>query len=193
MTRLIRAAAWALVLFGPLTANAFGCEAGGPVVTAYYYPAPVVYAEPAPAIQYVPAPVCATEAPVCSPAAPPACAPGTYAVPTPAPPSASPATPPATPGKPIPKVTESQSYYNAYAASPSSANKPERERFQVDFWNLSGQELILQVSGQTYVLIPGNKVQLDLGRQFVWQIAGREPQAETIPANESGVEIVVRR
>ena len=129
----------------------------------------------------------------------PPVAPPTYARPTPAPPSSGPALPPApgpagaTPGKPVPRVTESQSFYNAYAVAPPSSEKPAGGRCEVNFWNLSGQPLPLQVDRQTLLLAAGQKVRLDLGHQFVWQIAGRESQAETVPANESGVEIVLRR
>jgi len=63
----------------------------------------------------------------------------------------------------------------------------------VAFWNLTDQDLALRIDGKPQPLQRGQSITLDLGRQFVWQVEGRDPQRENIPLGESALEIVIRR
>jgi hypothetical protein len=138
--------------------------------------------------------------PLAQPPAAGAPAPG-YARPTPAPPSqAVPPTtqpPPLAPSGPAPPpgpgVTESRSFFDAYASAPPSTDSPTLTRAAVGFWNLTTQDLTLNVDGQDRLLPHGKGVRLDLGRQFVWRVGDREQVPERIPENAPGVEIVIRR
>jgi hypothetical protein len=67
------------------------------------------------------------------------------------------------------------------------------DRCAVMFWNLSGQGLTLTVDGQTRSLPAGQSLRLDLKRDFAWSVTGRQPERQQVPAQESGVEIVIRR
>jgi hypothetical protein len=142
---------------------------------------------------YYPCPLFLVPSAVSAPASPVA---PVYARPTPAPPSAAPApTGEGTrfPGKgPTPRVTESRSAVASYSVVPRSSEKLAGERCSVGFWNLTNRDLTLKVEGNSRVIPRGKSVTLELGRQFVWQIEGREPQTEQVPPTEAGVEIVIR-
>jgi hypothetical protein len=173
----------ALVLALPLTAAAWGHR---PRTTAayYYYPyavpaPPAVFAQPAPVVA-VPAPV--VPAPAVSAPAP------VFAVPAPAP--ACPTLPPMPSAAPVPGVNESRSNYTpAVTTSAKLANGAVR----VSFWNHSTQDLTLRIDGETRSLGRGRGLTLELPRQFVWQIDGREAETERVPASEPGVEILIHR
>jgi hypothetical protein len=92
----------------------------------------------------------------------------------------------------VPAVSESRTYFDTYFGGAGAA-KPAADRCSVAFWNLSGQDLGLKVDGQSRLLPRGQSVTLTLGRQFVWQVEGREPQKQDVPANEGALEIVIRR
>jgi hypothetical protein len=129
-----------------------------------------------------------------------------YASPTPAPPSqpppAAPA-PPATASPPMQKVQEERSsnaanvedarFYDPYPVASRNPMKPVGERCAVAFWNLSARDMTLKVAGQTRPLLRGQKVSLDLGRKFTWQVDERQPREETVAASDPGLEIVIRR
>jgi hypothetical protein len=158
--------------------------------TVYYCPVPVAVAVPAvPA----PAPVPYTLVP-----APPPAPPRLYAEPRPAPPSGGTPEPPRAPDT-MPKAgvnsRESQKvgakYYDAYFVA--GAARPAADRCAVTFWNLSGQSVTLTVDGQPRSLPAGQSARLDLKRDFAWGVAGRDPERQQVPAQESGVEIVIRR
>jgi hypothetical protein len=93
---------------------------------------------------------------------------------------------------PRPAVSESR-FYDVFAVAPGDRTRPAADRCSVAFWNLSGQDLTLTVAGQKQTIVRGKSLTLELDRQFVWQVEGRESQAERVPATESGLEIVIRR
>jgi len=175
--------------------------APGPV---YYYPAPPMWGPVYPAVPYrprviysrPPAAVSGPSAAAVSPSRP-------YAAPTAAPASAALAPAAAStcsaepPLQAPPAVTESRTparpTFNTYFAAPRPSDKPPGDRIPVGFWNLSAGDLTVKVNGQKHVLRRGQKLQLELSRQFVWRVNDREPQAERIPEKESGLEIVIRR
>jgi hypothetical protein len=116
---------------------------------------------------------------------------------TPPPPTAPklPALPPP-PGMPQAAVQESHSSTNTfdmYSVPPDKGIKPTADRCSVGFWNLTGKELTLKIDGQTRTVAAGKSLTLDLARQFVWQVMGREAQNSTVPTADLGVEIVIRR
>jgi hypothetical protein len=80
-----------------------------------------------------------------------------------------------------------------FAVAAGDRAKPAGDRCSVAFWNLSAQDLTLKVDGQKRILPRGKSLTLELDRKFVWQVEGREPEAERVPANETGLEIVIRR
>jgi hypothetical protein len=186
----------AVLLAFPLAGSAHGWWFGWRA-RACYYPVPVTVVPAYQLVYTAPVPVYARPtALVCPPAAPlPAARP--YARPAPAGPSGTPtnpSTPSATPrgGEP-PRVSESRSYFDAYAAAPRAGDKPAGVRCPVGFWNLTEHDVQLTVAGQNYSLPRGKNVKLELDRQFVWRVDQREPQSERIPASESALEIVIRR
>jgi hypothetical protein len=162
---------------------------GAAPVTAYYYcPTP-------PAVAFVPVPATVPPPPYAPP--PPAAAPR-YAEPRPAPPSGSSVEPPRAPDA-MPKAgvnaVESrkagEKFYDSYLVA--SGGRPAGDRCAVMFWNLSGQGLTLTVDGQSRPLPAGQSLRLDLKRDFAWRVAGRDEERQQVPAQESGVEIVIRR
>jgi len=189
MARFVPGFAVSLLLLSPAAAPAnfwFGRPAS---VSFYYYPAPVYYVPAARVYYYNPCPVYTV--PVYPSPTLPAPRVGTFAIPTPAPPSREPplANPPI---DPKPGVSESR-FFDVYSVASANGVKPAGERCSVAFWNLSKQDLVLKVGGQRQVLGRGKSMTLNLDRQFVWQVEGREPQAEQVPANESALEIVIRK
>lgn len=182
-----------LVLVGPMSASACGFRVLRNRSQSYYYSAPVaalpvfrVIETPEPAVYGVPV------MPECVPTMQPARPPVPYAQPTPAPPSSTPASPSPSMRK-VPEVTESRSFYSGASQAPAASDKPAADRSSVAFWNLSTKDVNLRIGGQTYVLAQGKRLNLEMGRQFVWRIDDRELQNETIPATESALEIVIRR
>jgi hypothetical protein len=104
--------------------------------------------------------------------------------------------PPPAPGTPPPAVRESHAFTNTFdvcGVPPRTGEKPAPDRCSVGFWNLTSQELTLKVDGQTRTLPAGQSLTLDLGRKFVWQIVGRDPQTTTVAAADVGAEIIIRR
>lgn len=204
MTETVRIVGVAILLVVPLTASAHG-RRGARTPTAYYYPAPVFYQPVAPLVAIDPCwlvpPVPVAVPAVAPPPAPPA---RLYATPVPAPPSTGPAAVPApsappasspAPAQPMtpapPAVSESRSFYSGPpASSPAGAVS---DRAHVGFWNLAGREVALQVEGRTYWLAQGQRLKLDVGREFVWKDGDHETQRERLPAGVPGVDIVIRR
>jgi hypothetical protein len=211
MSRWIRGTAVALVLLWPLTASAFG-HRHRTTTAAYFYPVTVV--APAPVVVpvvaarvtfytpvYVAVPACppVVEVPVTAgfavPAAPAAPVPVTppadpYAVPVPAPPSQTPALP-FTPMDRPPEATEARTFGGVYPVRREVPLAPDRAR--VGFTNLTRRDVVLRINGQPQVLPSGRAVNLNLPRQFVWQIDQREPQGERVPSDRNSVDIVIRR
>jgi hypothetical protein len=191
MPRFARVGLLAALLLAALARPALGSGWRWGYTAAYSYPVypasyyPTYYRVPAVVtVTYAPAwQVYATPAPVyCAPVVPVAPAP-LYAVPTPAPPSRT-AEPPA-----APTVIEARSGA-ALKTVPVSADS---DRVRVGFWNVSGRDLTLTIDGRARVLPRNRSITLDLGRQFVWRIDARAPQNESIPADKSTLEIVLRR
>jgi hypothetical protein len=202
MTGFMRWLAVSLMLLFPPAAWGHGLGLRSRSVT-YYSPVTV---------QFAPVVACVRVVPVCP--APAYLAPvtqvprmdQTFARPTAAPPSSTTETPapplavpqaPKSPAPPSPTrssdVRESRSYYDAYAGSPRDSTKPAGDRCTIGFWNLTGGNLTIKVDGQARSLPQGKNLQVEAGRQFIWQVEGRDPQRESIAAGESALEIVIRR
>lgn len=155
---------------------------------AYYYAVPVV-----------PVPLYVTPTPVvCIPIAPPR----PVAQPQPAPPSPGREPPLAEPGRPLPQPAPTpppgsqpreSRYFDTYAVAPGASAQTKSPRCSVSFWNLSGQEFVLKVGNQRVTLDRGRNATLELEREFTWQIEGRETESGRVAANESALEIVIRR
>lgn len=169
-------------------ADAHGLRSQPRATTAYYYPAaPVYYCPPG----TVPVATYPTSVP---PPPPPATSiPRPLAAPIAAPPSSTPPPPLAPAPRAGPRVSESRSYYDTYAVAPRASEVSPSGRCTIRFWNLSGQDLTLTVDQATQVLPNGKRVSLDLDRRFRWQVAGRQPEQESVAAGESALEIVIRR
>jgi len=214
MSAMIRVTAAALVLLLPLSASANWFRGHSTTTTAYYwYPAGTVYYVPTYQWVYPAAPVYGT--PDCQPA-PVAAAIPVYAVPQAAPPQgipvpAAPSTPtapttPTVPQQPVPPpgqpmnpalpkagVGERSSFYDAYPAVQSNLNAVAAERSSVSFWNNTNRDLVLKVDGVARSVRQGQSINLTLPRSFVWQIDDRQPATERLPANQSALDIVIRR
>jgi hypothetical protein len=199
MSGLARGAAVAVIISLPLVARGHGFGLLRPRTTvAYYCPAPV---------QYVPVLVCITPPLPVYAWAPPSAPGSTYAKPTPAPPSAGPSTaepplaePPA-PAKPTPAPPgrssgfgESTSFYDAYSVAPQGRGRSAGDRCKVDFWNLTDRDLVLRIDGGPSQILPrGRSLPAATGRQFTWQVEGRETQTRRVDDGESALQIVIRR
>lgn len=156
-----------------------------------------LFARPAPApVYYCPAPIFMV-APAVMPAAPTAPV-RMYAEPRPAPPSGSSVEPPRAPElmpkagvNPHESQKVSEKFYDSYFVAGGA--RSAADRCAVTFWNLSGQGITLTVDGQARTVAAGRSVRLDLKRDFTWGVAGREAERQQVPAQESGMEIVIRR
>jgi hypothetical protein len=84
-------------------------------------------------------------------------------------------------------------FFDSYFVASAAARAPGADRCAVTFWNLSGHALTLTVGGQARALPSGQNLRLDLKREFAWGVSGRDPERQQVPAQESGVEIVIRR
>jgi hypothetical protein len=184
MSKTVSAGAIMAVLFLPLSAFAHGLSGSRSGAMSYYYPAPVCW---------VPCPI---YLPVCPP--PGSALPGPsptgvkeppLAAPTAAPPSAG----PISPGKSQPEVSESRSFYESFGVQSQSKDKLSADRCSVGFWNLTDRDLTVSVAGQDHIVLRGKTLKLQTGRQFAWRLDGHEPQNETVPMENAGVEIVLRR
>lgn len=184
MSVWLRLAAFGLLLLSPLAAEANWLRnRNASTTTTYYYTPAVVYVPVVPVFVALPIPIC----PPPTAAASPAPAPRIYATPTPAPSAAPPG------GQPPPGVGESRSFYDAYGVAVREESTRTPEHVTIGFWNHSGKDMVLKVDGQPRTLARGQSVLLTLPRQFVWQIDERQPQNETVPAGQAGVDVVIRR
>jgi hypothetical protein len=172
-------------LFLPMSAFAHGLGGWRSSAMSYYYPAPICW-QPCPIYM----PICPPPGPGSAAPAPPGGAPEPpLAAPTAAPPSAG----PISPGKGQPEVSESRSFYESFGVQSPSTDKPPADRCALGFWNLTGRDLTVSVAGQAHIVLRGKTLKLQVGRQFAWRLEGHEPQNETVPMENSGVEIVLRR
>jgi hypothetical protein len=196
----------------PVVVSAY-YPAAVPVAVSGYAVAPprVVLYDPLPVYVAQPSPVCVPVVPtiVVPQTAPPPLAVPPYAPPSAAPPSGYPGTPgtnPAAPNPPVPpgespsstlmtstaKPSE-PSLYDVYPVASRAGAVPAGGRRPVCFWNLSGRDVVLKVAGQTQTLPPGARSRLELERQFVWSLDGRDGHSEEMTAGAAGLEIVIRR
>ncbi len=166
----------------------------------FYEPAPV-YVEPA-CLPPVPAVAVVPSASAFPQTAPPPLAVPPADEPAPLPPSksspAAPTTPPAEPPSSTTIMTSAArlnttSFYDAYPVAPRAGDPPAGDRSSICFWNLSGADVTLTVAGRTQTLPRGGRARFALDRQFVWQVGGREPRREDVPAGAAGLEVVLRR
>jgi hypothetical protein len=135
-----------------------------------------------PPVAVVCLPVCPVVPVYCVPVASAATTPKKmYAVPKPAPPSQTSEPPVNLNTRPIIRD----------ARSPGAEN-PARDRCNVGFWNLSGLDIKIKVNGASRVVPRDRAIMLDLGRDFVWHVDGREPQRVLVPQERNTHEIVLR-
>jgi hypothetical protein len=113
-----------------------------------------------------------------------------FATPTAAPPSAEPEE---TVSAGRPEVSETHAFFEVYSSMPRASEKLRPDRCVVGFWNLTHQPVALTIGEKTQALAPGVKTQLDLPREFIWQVDNREPQSAKVPASAAGLDIVIRR
>jgi hypothetical protein len=205
MARLARLAAVLATFSLPIVARGGGLTLVGPPVTVVYFcPAPM---PSIPRISLAVYPLCIPPPPVCPLPAPSFAPLRPYAPPTAAPPSAGPSTPepplaaPPAPAKPSaappsrsPGFGESTSFYDAYPVAAPSKSRASDDRCTVDFWNLTSKDLILRINGEPPFFLPHSKsLPVTTGRQFHWQVEGRQTQATRVQDGESALQIVIRR
>jgi hypothetical protein len=104
-----------------------------------------------------------------------------YAIPKPAPASQT-SEPPGNPS-PKPIIREAQSTGGNYSGDKTC---------KVGFWNLSGRDMAIRVNGTSRSVPRDRAVILDLSREFVWRIEGREPERVVVPEGKSAHEVVLR-
>ncbi len=114
------------------------------------------------------------------------------ATPVPAPASQDPARPASPPMPPASEPRESQSYYDAYAAS-QTGTAAATGTCSVGFWNSTARPVTVRVAGQVQFIQPGRGVTLELPRTFTWQLDDRQPQPARALADQAGLDIVIRR
>jgi hypothetical protein len=151
--------------------------------TAYYYPVTTpVYYVIQPAAYACPTPVVR-----------PAIGIGGYAQPQPAPPSQGIEGPQEKKKAGPPKVTESQALSGSDVNVTALAVDGDGNSVcRVGFWNVSGRDVKLTVSGKTYDVQRDRSLNLILSRTFSWGIDGHEPQADRVPDERMSHEIVIR-
>lgn len=171
-------------------------------VTVYYYAVPViaspVYIAPPPVVCIPVAPVLVPRTLAQPEIAPPSMGrePPLNEPPRPGPTMQNNAPPPSSPAGSQPPTGVQQRearYFDAYAVAPTASAPASGPRVSVSFWNLSAHEMVLKVGTQRLTLACGRSATLDLERQFTWQIEGREAQAGRVGANDTALEIVIRR
>jgi hypothetical protein len=100
-----------------------------------------------------------------------------------------------------PKVTDarvtdsaqvSTAFYQVFPSKPASEGATPG-RFPLVIWNLSATTRAVKVDGQRYPVERGQKVSVNVSREFVWQVEGREAELGRVPANEKGMTILIQR
>jgi hypothetical protein len=150
---------------------------------SYYYPAPTYVTPVAPACVTPTYTVPSTQAPPLLP---------DYAVPSAAPPSRT-QTSQTSLSPQSDRGNGALSYYDTYSVARRDPAQPVGNLSEVAFWNLTDRDLTLQVDGQTRAVPRGKSLPLTLGREFVWQIDGREPKRQTLGKDQTALDIVIRR
>jgi hypothetical protein len=186
MTKIGGVASVISILLFPLSGLAHGFGWSRTNSMTFYCPV-VVCVDPCPthvpmAPHAIPGPV-PRQAPLSAPSAAPLAAPS----------AAPPSTGPIPPGKNQPEVTESRSYYEAFKVRPISLDQPTGNHCALGFWNLTGRDVTVSVDGKPQVIPQGKSLRVQVARQFVWQMSGHEALTEKVPAENSGLEIVLRK
>ena len=75
---------------------------------------------------------------------------------------------------------------------PAQATEAAPGRCKVGFWNITGRDLTLTINGQARTLPKDRAVTVELERNFVWQITGRDPHSERVPEEMSVFEVILR-
>jgi hypothetical protein len=206
MMRYLSVCVVAAVVAMPASAH-FGFFRQHAVTRVAYYYVPLPYYVPVPAVVYPP-PVIEAGPPMppvvhplpTQPFAPPP-APATHqAAPQPAPASPAEQLPPL-PAPPIMQPPQPEKttalkvedpYFKVYTNA--GADRSGRgDRKSVTFWNLTDATLTLTVDGQKQVVPAKSSQTMQVAGEFAWRVEGREPEAGSMPSNESGVTIVIRR
>ncbi len=110
-----------------------------------------------------------------------------WALPTPAPPSGTEAPLPKQRG--VPEILESRA---PAAADSLRSSDSTSGSCNVGFWNVTGRDVSLTVGGTTRSLPKNRALTLSLPRQFQWQIEGRPPHQESVPAGQNVYEVILR-
>lgn len=210
MSRLLWSILFLLVLPLPGRANFGLLRRPVPVSASFYAPVPMYYAAPVVTGPLVlPSMVCPSVVPLPSEgmimpstgptlAVPPPIAgqpimptvPGTRAVPLMplAPPQSAP--PSENPG--LPRVQETSlkprnTDYDLYTTAGGSTGSA------ATFWNLTGSALQVTIEGEVRTLATGQSLAVPVSREFRWTIAGRETVTSRLPAEGTGVTVMIRR
>lgn len=205
MARLLLIGLVMLLLPGMVLAQV--CLVPPPLVApaASFYPAPVVALRPVPVVSYYAPAVVSYYAPAVVPP-PPAISAPVFACPVPVQPPAAP--PPSEPRrKPavVPSVSEFRdtprfarspaletSFYRAYYLDPNGAPRSV-DQVTLKLTNASGKSVLVWVNGVRFLLLDGQSIQREVGREFTWQVEGRERETGRAPAGQQGMSIVIDR
>lgn len=160
-----------------------GSRAMPPPAWYYCMPAPVPYAN-------VPSPVPQKSMPKVK----------NLAEPVPAPPSPSPAPLSPTPVPRLPITTEpptiqkrAPTVFEARSGTRTAqAAEVSQDRCKVGFWNVTRQDVTLTIDGKSRMLAKDRAVTVDIGREFTWQITGRELRQERVPPETKVFEVILR-
>ena len=194
----------ALLLPATSWANFWLHRSASPVVAyyspIYFTPLPVVTVPvPWPPILVAPPAVPVTPSPAFQPVT---VAPAPlYAQPTAAPPSGTVepplASPPPSGAKPqatdrIQSRKPSEGAYDIHYVSSPTSGRLAGQDCAVMFWNLAGRDLTLYVEGQAHRLPARQSLKMNLSHDFRWNTENSLPHRQQVPAQESGLEIVLR-
>ena len=169
----------------PATSEANCClhRSATPVVS-YYTP---IYYAPIPVVTPAPILIASPIIPV-APASPLPPTP-VYAQPTPAP--ASSPVPPTAPNR-VQSLKTSEGEYDIHYVSFSTSDRLPGPRCSVIFWNLTGRDLTLYVDGQAHRLPAQRSLKLNLPHDFSWNKENSLSHRQQVPAQEGGLEVVLR-
>ncbi len=176
-----------LTLCGPILADV--CLPAPPLPTQSYYLAPVVALRPVVVQPCQPVVVQPVQVEVCPPAiAIPTVAPRSVPVERPSPPAVS-------EFREVPRsaryVTASPtSFYRPAYYNPSNPPR-NRDEVLVTLENRTDRGLFVYLDGVRYLILDGQSLTREVGREFTWQVEGRPPQREQVPSGEQGVRIPI--
>jgi hypothetical protein len=115
-----------------------------------------------------------------------------YAQPFAAPPSKTGEPPLDKKALPPPKVTESRSFPLTGDQLVTAVDVGGKGLCRVGFWNISGRDVSLTVSGKAVVVPANRNVTLTVSREFSWQVDGQTTQQERVAEDKAAHEIVIR-